>query len=564
VFGYVCFFALASVLVVEFYTDNTTVLSTFEVVVVDDSGVNEAAQDKPFQSSNSTLSTAKQAALLSGVEIRLLVSGQSGVCGSANTTSWSAADVSRDSFSFSSVPSCSGAANVAQLTWTCRSCIFTATSALSIQLHWSCQALLVEAVAISSDGSTRASHDFVAADLTGLLSTVSWALQPMLVVSDDNKIGREWKYVRQDFLGYQLIPGKLLKTVVPSGVKLQPAAQAVSFVVDLSPNPLFLSVVFNDTQTVFALLSSIIGLGGIFAFFGSAFTIFEPWLKGKSKRIDALPRPVRRVLYSRHEKNVEALSVQRSGSFKQRLLQVDKNRFARAKLQAVLPHAASVPAASSFEFENPVLRHQVREHAAGVQRSPAAHPDAPELPPAHALETEPDAEAPLPPPRPPPPPPPPRSLPPPQNSKGSKSKSRSAAKSEARAAKVAAEATEAEEAAAAAAAALAAVAEEENEAAAAAAAADAAADEEAEDPIVVEAKERAQAALDEGGLPPGWEVAEAEDGEIVFVAPDGSLVGDDPRESWETWWPLFVATKEKKRKKKKSRSRSRDRGLDVE
>jgi hypothetical protein len=504
------------------------------------------------------MSTAAQPALLSGIEIRLLVSGQSGVCGSANTTSWSAADVSRDSFTFSRVASCSGAANVAQLTWTCRNCIFTATSALSIQLHWSCQALLVEALAISSDGSTRASHDFVAADLTGLLSTVSWALQPMLVVSVDNKVGREWKYVRQDFLGYQFIPGKLLKTVVPNGVKLQPAAQAVNFVVDLSPNPLFLSVEFNDSQTVFALLSAIIGLGSIFGFFGSVFTIIEPWLKGKSRHLDTLPRPVRKIFYSRHEKDVEALWVERSGSLKRRLSQVDRNRFAHAQLHAVLPRTAS-----SFEFENPVLRHQDLEHAAGTHNVPAAaaRPDVSALPNARAFETEPDAEASST-----PPPPPPRPPPPPQTSRGSKSKSRSDARAEARAAKAAAEAAETEElAAAAAAASVAAEAgADDNVAAASAAAAEAVADEEAEDPVVAEAKERAQSALQEGELPPGWEAAEAEDGGIVFVAPDGSIVEDDPRDDWEAWWPLFVVTKEKKRRKKKSRSRSRDRGREEE
>jgi hypothetical protein len=80
---------------------------------------------------------------------------------------------------------------------------------------------------------------------------------------------------------------------------------------------------------------------------------------------------------------------------------------------------------------------------------------------------------------------------------------------------------------------------------------DAGAPAEAEDPAAADAKARARAALDADELPPGWSWDQTEEGEMFFVRADGSTVWDDPRETWEVYWPCFLKAEKKKKKDKK-------------
>ena len=293
-----------------FYSDNTTSTTTLEVPVTTVNGLNTAVGVKRFQSAPNTTSAraVSPPVAAAGLEVRMLVSGTPGLCGSAATTSWSATGVQRDSFIFSSVPSCSAGVNFAQLTWSCPNCVFAPGSALATQLHWSCQAIELEVVTVSADGSTRVQREFAAASaLSGLIASVSWPLQPLLVVHSDNKVGRERDYVREEFLGYQMIPGSLLVAYVPGGENVQPAAASVSVTFDLSPNSLYLSVVFDDVESVSKLLSSIIGLSGIFGGIGILFKMLEPWIKGWPHKVDGLPDSVRRRLYPARHSEVLAM-----------------------------------------------------------------------------------------------------------------------------------------------------------------------------------------------------------------------------------------------------------------
>jgi hypothetical protein len=90
------------------------------------------------------------------------------------------------------------------------------------------------------------------------------------------------------------------------------------------------------------------------------------------------------------------------------------------------------------------------------------------------------------------------------------------------------------------------------------AAADAVADEAAaEDPSVSDAKARARVALDNGELPPGWDWETADNGDIYFTQADGEATWTDPRNDWETFWPLFVVAEEKrKQRRRKKRSKA--------
>ena len=74
---------------------------------------------------------------------------------------------------------------------------------------------------------------------------------------------------------------------------------------------------------------------------------------------------------------------------------------------------------------------------------------------------------------------------------------------------------------------------------------------EDEDPATADAKARARAALDADELPPGWSWDQTEEGEMFFVRADGSTVWDDPRETWEVYWPCFLKAEKKKKKDKK-------------
>ena len=130
-------------------------------------------------------------AAISGLQIRLLISGEPGAC--AEPLSWSAAGQDAGGWALTSTASCGGAP-VSQHVFSCTACALDAKSAVTASFHYSCQSLLLEALSAPAHpaGNTSARGAPLlktVAPSGGRLAAVAWTLGVSLTtLQDDTKV----------------------------------------------------------------------------------------------------------------------------------------------------------------------------------------------------------------------------------------------------------------------------------------------------------------------------------------------------------------------------------------
>ena len=238
-------------------------------------GLQRAADNVAAVESVVALTDARRAAALAlpvfsaapwgaGLQVRVTASGDGGVCASGAT--WAATDAG---WALSRVATCAGS-GASQLVFACADCALTPTSSLSISLHYSCQSLLVEAAAMDAAGAVTA-FALPAAETAAApgarLSTISWTLPTLLSVVNST--------VSPSARGFTLTAASHAVAAAPlpaapgGGLAVVPTAAAVRITIALPLNAFYASTVLSEKQSITALLSSIVGLAGIFGLFGS-------------------------------------------------------------------------------------------------------------------------------------------------------------------------------------------------------------------------------------------------------------------------------------------------------
>lgn len=258
--GATAFLTVTTVLVLQRAANNVSVARSVDVL---DAAQLAAASALPF---------AAAPPWGQGIQVRITASGEPGAC--AAPLAWGGAGLAAGAWALApprSAP-CGAAPTSAQLVFSCAACTLTAASALEVTLHYSCQSLLIEAGALDANGTVVALA-LPPAETRGapgaLLATVTWTLQPLLSVLTSSVPAQA------SARGYTLsgsahaVATAPLAAAADGAALVAPAAASVRVRVALPLQPFFQNVVLTEKVTVTALLTSIVGLAGIFSLFGT-------------------------------------------------------------------------------------------------------------------------------------------------------------------------------------------------------------------------------------------------------------------------------------------------------
>ncbi len=250
--GAITFFTLSLVLVLQRESNNVNKIES--VVALTD-------ERRSFALAVPVFSAAPWG---SGIQVRVLASGNGAVCASELT--WSA---SNTGWIHTSTTSC-GESSASQLVFKCADCALTPTSTLNIILPYSCQSLLIEAAAIDGSGAVTAfalpSEETTATPGT-LLSSISWTLPTLLSIVNSSIASLP---SARGYTLTKLSPDVKIHTLTPSstGLAVIPTASTISIVISLPLNTFYAVTVLSEKQSITVLLSSIVGLAGVFGVFG--------------------------------------------------------------------------------------------------------------------------------------------------------------------------------------------------------------------------------------------------------------------------------------------------------
>lgn len=256
----------AVLLVIKYAEANVLTQSSLAVLTT---ALSASAASLPWAAALAPVGSALAGA--SGVQVRIFAQGGLGDCATpiGLTSTWPDAGA----WSWTFTPSCGAGDPRSVLTLSCEDCDFTADSAVSFSLPWSCQALYLEALSVNAlrgvntivfppDSST-------ATEASGLLTSLSWQLQPMLaVVTDFTGSGA-------DARGYQLLPGPTSVARTVPGAVLLPLAAAVRVSIKLPLEATYSLTQLTPLTSPTSLLSSIIGLAGLLSVFRVLFSLTE-------------------------------------------------------------------------------------------------------------------------------------------------------------------------------------------------------------------------------------------------------------------------------------------------
>ena len=212
-----------------------------------------------------------------GLRLRVYATGEPGAC--AAPLAWSAVGLSAGTWRLAVTPSC-GASRVSLMEFVCDPCMPTTAAALDVALNFSCQSLLIEAFAMDANGNVSVAA--VPPPLTaasaeaGLLSSVSWTVLPFFSVLEsslaDLPPARGFAMTFKDAVATHtaLEPDAsgLLATVMP-------AAATVRLHFDFPLQPFYASTQLSEKRPMSALITSIVGLMGVFSFFGKLLTLLD-------------------------------------------------------------------------------------------------------------------------------------------------------------------------------------------------------------------------------------------------------------------------------------------------
>lgn len=211
-----------------------------------------------------------------GLQVRITASGEPGKC--TAPIDWDAKFLDAGEWVLDAPRGACGAeaATSAQLVFRCAACALSPASTLDIELHYSCQALLIEAGALDANATVSALA-LPPSETRGapgaLLSSVTWTL--LTLASTLTVLP---PVPRTSARGYAFAGSSHVTTMAPlatapaalgGATLVAPLKAAIRVRVQLELQPFFLNVVLSERIPITALLSTLVGLSGIFGFFGT-------------------------------------------------------------------------------------------------------------------------------------------------------------------------------------------------------------------------------------------------------------------------------------------------------
>ena len=166
---------------------------------------------------------------LTGLQLRLLLSGPAGACAVPN--SWSGLGQGAGGWTLASTPSCTTNGSdafspVPQHAFSCPECVFGAASALTASFSFACQAAVLEAISVPSfpvDTISNFSADINVTALArpqALLASLTWTVNLLPTqLQDSSSSALPWasSAMRPSPLGYLLASQELVTTLPPLG-----------------------------------------------------------------------------------------------------------------------------------------------------------------------------------------------------------------------------------------------------------------------------------------------------------------------------------------------------------
>ena len=259
--GGIAFVTLALVNILQRAADNISIQKS--IVVFDDAAASASKRLPVFSSEPWG----------TGVQVRITASGDGTECA---RPLWSPLNAG---WTLKTTTGCGGS-GASQLVFSCADCITAdATMVLDVTLHYSCQSLLIEAGAIDALGvvtSFAIPAEKTAAASGTFVSSVVWTLPTLLSVV--NSTVSQYTTAR----GYTIISGPNavatnVLSVASDGNSLEivPNTAAVSIKIAFPLNTFYSATLLSEKQPLAALLSSLVGLAGIFSLFGSLLAVTD-------------------------------------------------------------------------------------------------------------------------------------------------------------------------------------------------------------------------------------------------------------------------------------------------
>ena len=211
-----------------------------------------------------------------GVQVRITASGDGTAC--SRPIEWRADNADAGGWGLSTASPCGGVGTT-QLIFTCPDCLsLDSVTTLSVTLHYSCQSLLIEAGAIDGVGVVTAfalPAAKTAAFNGTLVSSIAWSI-PTLFSVVNSTVDR-----LTSSRGYSITSGSYsigtndLPDTPDGGLAVVPTTASVSIKISFPLNAFFLNTLLTQKQSLAVLVSSIIGLAGIFTFLNTLIVVTD-------------------------------------------------------------------------------------------------------------------------------------------------------------------------------------------------------------------------------------------------------------------------------------------------
>lgn len=245
---------------------------------------------------------------MQGVHVVLYAAGQgsvgTGSLSDCSNATWTGSGLYTGAWVAASSATCG---SLAQHVFACPRCVFAPGSALAVSLPFTCQSLVIEAYAVSHDGSVSNATATAAAPAqeavasastsTGssaastyggatLMTSVSWAVPPLPVLRTDAFLAGSPSTRGARLLAPALQPsagalgvagsawstgGAVLSTSASQADAFLPASARVEVLVDVSPPAIYSDIVLSPRVTAGELFSSLISVLSLWGAFGMAF-----------------------------------------------------------------------------------------------------------------------------------------------------------------------------------------------------------------------------------------------------------------------------------------------------
>jgi len=206
-----------------------------------------------------------------GIEVRIIAYGEVDACSQPLT--WTGFGSRTGDWLMKSIEECGDGSSV--IIFRCPTCIFSGSSYLAVTLPYSCQSLQLQAIAVDASGEIMILKLVnIQSQPPFALASISWEIAPLLAIQRDDYIGNGT--ITQ---GYQLLSMTSSPSYEEWSSIVRPAEATVNIKITLPLQNIYsyttLSVKVSDLQ----LLSSIIGLSGIFSGFAIAYKLMQTILK---------------------------------------------------------------------------------------------------------------------------------------------------------------------------------------------------------------------------------------------------------------------------------------------